>query len=187
MTYNSTIVSKKKICSSCKTPQYIFSRGRCKNCTQREDFKPLKKISDKRYAKEFAEESWVNLRDELDMLQSLYVRIKDSNSKGISECYTCGLKAHYKKLQNGHVISRSEMGTRFLIENQRPQCSSCNSKHEIEPEIFRSKLEAETSGILAYLDDIARQVNKLTVSDLKEMVIEYREKVRIVQMKLIKT
>lgn len=182
----STITVKAKKCKSCGDMRPLFSRGRCQQCAKREDFKPLKKVSDKRRKREFADESWINLRDELDALQSLYVRLKDADSNGINYCYTCNLKAHYKKLQNGHVISRVEMGTRFLVEGQRPQCGFCNSRHEIEPDIFRNKLEVEVPGILAYLDEIAREVNKLTVSDLKEMVIEFREKVRIVKLKLLK-
>ena len=45
--YNSTIIKKKKICVSCKKEQFIFSRGRCKFCTQKEDYKPIAKVSEK--------------------------------------------------------------------------------------------------------------------------------------------
>lgn len=37
------MILKKKICKVCETEQYLFSRGRCKSCTAREDFKPLKR------------------------------------------------------------------------------------------------------------------------------------------------
>lgn len=32
---------KKKICKSCGTEQFLFSKGRCKPCATKEDFKPL--------------------------------------------------------------------------------------------------------------------------------------------------
>ena len=35
------IQAKKKICRSCNTEQYIFSRGRCQRCATIEDSKPL--------------------------------------------------------------------------------------------------------------------------------------------------
>lgn len=183
--YNSTIVSKKKKCVGCNTEQYIFSKGRCKACASK-DFKPIKRVSDKRMVAEFSDESWTNLRDELDTVFSLYIRLKDANADGYNSCFTCGEFLHYKQLHNGHCNSRGEIGSRFLTENCRPQCPKCNSKHETYPEIFRNKLEAENKGILEYLDNIAHSVNKLSVSDLKELLLEYRSKLLIVQSKLKK-
>lgn len=43
----STIKVRKKICKSCQTEQYIFSRGRCGSCAKREDGKPIAKVSEK--------------------------------------------------------------------------------------------------------------------------------------------
>lgn len=37
MAFNSTIITKKKICRICNTEQFIFSRGRCKRCSTIED------------------------------------------------------------------------------------------------------------------------------------------------------
>lgn len=39
------IQQKKKICKSCQTEQYIFSKGRCQRCATIEDSKPLKRGS----------------------------------------------------------------------------------------------------------------------------------------------
>lgn len=182
--YNSTIISKEKECRICHKMSRIFSRGRCEYCAKMEDQKPIKRVSDKRYQKEFVTESWTSLRDDLDALVSLYVRLKEADSAGMNRCYTCGKEMHYKQLQNGHCISRSEIGLRFMVENLRPQCPQCNAIHETKPEIFRSKLEQETPGILEHLDSCAREVNKLSVSALKELVIEFRAKVRLVKIKL---
>ena len=130
------------------------------------------------------DESWANLRDELDYVFSLYIRTKYANGDGIVECYTCDKKLPIKEITNGHCISRSEMGARFLIENCRPQCSYCNALHETKPEIFRNKSEQERKGTLEFLDDISHSVNKLTVSDLKEMLLDFRTRLSISQTKL---
>jgi len=37
----------KKICISCNNECFIYSKKRCKNCAVKEDFKPLKKITEK--------------------------------------------------------------------------------------------------------------------------------------------
>ena len=42
------IKQKKKICISCDTEQFIFSKGRCKLCANIEDSKPLKRESIKK-------------------------------------------------------------------------------------------------------------------------------------------
>lgn len=39
---------KKKICKSCSNERVIFSKGRCRSCAQKEDYKPIKKQSEKR-------------------------------------------------------------------------------------------------------------------------------------------
>lgn len=39
MGYNSTIINKKKKCKSCGRMDYIFSKGRCKQCSTQEDSK----------------------------------------------------------------------------------------------------------------------------------------------------
>lgn len=41
---------KKKICKSCQTEQYLFSKGRCKICTGKEDQKPLQRTQIKQKA-----------------------------------------------------------------------------------------------------------------------------------------
>lgn len=185
---NSTILSKKKLCKcGCGKEGYIFSKGLLKECWNRSHGKPIKTVSDKRMGKDFSNtESWTNLRDELDAVFSLVVRLKDSNSDGMNNCYTCDDRLHYKNLQNGHCPSRSEMATRFLLEACRPQCHKCNSLHETKPEIFRDRLEKETPGILEYLDGLAHSIVKYSVSDLKEMLIQYRERLRLLEHKIKK-
>lgn len=183
---NSTIKPKKKTCKcGCGKEGYIFSKGMLKECWSREYGKPIKRVSDKRMVEDFGDESWGNLRDELDAVFSQFIRVKYSNAKGIVECYTCGLPMRWQNAQNGHCISRAELGTRYMELNCRVQCQWCNSKHETNPEIFRNELELEKKGTLEYLDEISHSVNKLSVSDLKELLIEYKEKLKLVKSKLI--
>ena len=59
-----------------------------------------------------------------------------------------------------------------------------SSLHETKPVIFRNKLEQERKGTLEFLDDISHSVNKLTVSDLKEMLLDFRTRLSISQTKL---
>jgi hypothetical protein len=65
----------------------------------------------------------------LDTVFSQYIRRKDAIDD-IAECITCGKKDHYKKLQNGHFMSRRHYSTRWHENNVGVQCYGCNiSRH----------------------------------------------------------
>lgn len=66
---------------------------------------------------------WVK---KLDTAFSIYIRQKYSDHFGMTSCYTCGVRKHYKDMQNGHYISRGHMATRWDEENCRVQDAACN-------------------------------------------------------------
>lgn len=78
-----------------------------------------------------------------DKTFSLYVRQKYSNEEGTTECFTCGYKAHWKRLQNGHYITRALYYTRWDERNCRPQCFVCNMRRQGMSHVFREKLVNE--------------------------------------------
>ena len=66
-----------------------------------------------------------SLVTKLDTVFSQYIRRKDAINE-IATCVTCGKKDHWKKLQNGHYMSRRHYNTRWDEENCHVQCSGCN-------------------------------------------------------------
>ena len=71
---NSTIKPRKKKCvCGCNKEGYIFSKGMLKECWAKQHNKPIKRVSDKRMGRDFSEESWANLRNELDATFSKYI------------------------------------------------------------------------------------------------------------------
>ena len=66
-----------------------------------------------------------NLIKELDTVFSQYIRLRYAKNE-IAECVTCGKKDHWKKLQNGHFMSRSNYSTRWNEDNCQVQCVGCN-------------------------------------------------------------
>jgi len=181
---NSTIKPKQKICVECKKPNYIFSRSMCKTCASK-TYAPIKKVSDKRMIEDFGgDESRSNLITDLDATISKYIRIKYSNSKGVVNCFTSGVEMKWQNSQCGHYISRSNMATRFLEENLRVQSPYDNCNLHGNLIVFKERLEAENKGITDYLEELSRQVYKPSISELKEILTGYREKLRIAEMKL---
>lgn len=81
-----------------------------------------------------------------DTLLSLYVRQVHADPQGIVQCYTCPYKNHWKKMQNGHYITRSAKYTRWDLDNCRPQCFVCNMRNQGMAHIFRENLVSEIGG-----------------------------------------
>ena len=57
-----------------------------------------------------------NIIKRLDAVFSQYIRLRHAKNE-IAECYTCGKKDHYKKLQCGHFMSRKHYATRWDEDN----------------------------------------------------------------------
>ena len=83
------------------------------------------------------------LKKELDQIYSIYIRQKYADSEGNVECYTCRKIFHWKKIQNGHFISRSYLATRFHENNCRPQCVGDNIFGNGKPLDFEERLKKD--------------------------------------------
>lgn len=182
---NSTIKLKKKKCScGCGKEGFIFSKGMIKECWARENAKPIKKVSDKRMEQEFGEESISNLIDDLDATISRYVRIRDSNVNGFAKCCTCPNELPYTEMDAGHFVPRANMSTRFNEFNIHTQCRICNRTKYGEQEKMVKYIEEKHEGMSDWLLEQARHISRPSISDLKELLLEYRSKLVIVQSKL---
>ena len=178
---NSTIIRKKKRCSSCFGYDYIFSKGRCKSCATIEDTqKRMNQIQD-----EDESESVQNLISDLDYVFSQYIRVKYANKDGIVKCFTSGKDFDWKQIQCGHFISRRNLSTRWLEANCRPQSEHDNCLLNGNLEVFEKKLEEEKPGSVEYLRELSREINKPTISELKELIIEYRSKLNQAKKKFL--
>lgn len=137
--------------------------------------KPLLKDKDK--PKKKRPKSVSKLRKELDGVFSQYIRRKYSDENEYGSCYTCGHKAHWKKLQNGHLVSRYYTNTRFDEDNCRPQCYTCNMfRNGMIPD-FSARIEKELGeGTTHRLYEKAR----ITVNDYpyEEKIKEYKAKLK---------
>lgn len=176
---SSTIIRKKKRCKVCFEMTYLFSKGRCKQCATVESYQDRME----EYEGE-DKESFSNLVSDLDQVFSLYIRLKYADVRGMVECYTSGKKFHYKQIQCGHFISRSNLATRWLELNCRPQSEHDNCMLNGNIAVFEKKLEEEKPGNVEYLRELSRQVCKPTISELKSLIIEYRSKMNQVKKKI---
>ena len=54
------------------------------------------------------------LKKKLWTLFSKYIRLRDSDYRGICSCCTCGIKKHYKEMQAGHFLPGRRNSILFL-------------------------------------------------------------------------
>ena len=109
----------------------------------------------------------------LDAIFSKFIRLRYAENE-ISECYTCGVKNHYKKQQAGHFASRRHYSTRWNEYNVQVQCYSCNICSQGLQYEFGKKL------CLQYGDNFAdnlmiesKKIVKFTDADLIDMINKY--------------
>jgi len=117
-----------------------------------------------------------SLVKKLDTVFSLYIRLRYAKNE-IAECYTCGKKDHYKKLQCGHFMSRKHYATRWDEENCQVQCYSCNVMRYGEQYKFGLRLAKEKGQ--AFPEDLLQKTRatvKLTNDDLLDMIAHFKNK-----------
>lgn len=124
------------------------------------------------------------LKNDLDFVVSRYIRMLYADAKnGFVQCYTCPTIKHFSLMQNGHFIPRSNMATRWMVKNLKPQCPNCNEGKHGNLEVFSERLEQEEKGIVEYLKELSRETCKFGVDELKQMLADFRAKLRIVENK----
>jgi len=174
MAFNSTIITRKKACVSCGRSDYIFSKGRCKQCATVNSYH-------NRLAKETEQEEGLpELIDRLDGLVSKYVRFSaPMNDKYEIECYTCGDWRARMVMDAGHYITRNCMYLRFdVVRNIRPQCHICNRSKYGMAAAFGKRLELEHPGITDILLEESRIVHRWNRDELRAMINEYTQKLK---------
>ena len=115
-----------------------------------------------------------NLVKRLDNIFSQYIRLRNANAQGISECYTCGKQDHWKSLQAGHFMSRKHYATRWDEDNVEVQCMGCNVYRYGEQYLFAKHLGEDKADRLLIK---SRQIQKFTDIELLELIEYYKHKV----------
>lgn len=109
----------------------------------------------------------------LDTIFSIYIRRKNSINE-IAQCITCGKKDHWKKMQNGHFMSRKHYATRWDEDNVEVQCMGCNVYRYGEQYLFAKHLGEDKANELLVK---SRQIKKFTDADLLDLIDLYTNKV----------
>jgi len=122
------------------------------------------------------------LEKTLDKVFSEYIRLRDADSNGFVWCVTCG-SAHYwsdgHQINCGHYIPRSRKATRFDERNCHGQCVKCNMYKSGEWDIYEQRMiDMYGKDVVDELKQKARIGGSFDGYQMRQMIIEYREKVK---------
>ena len=107
----------------------------------------------------------------LDTVFSQYIRQKDAVN-GIATCVTCGKKDEWKKLQNGHFMSRRHYSTRWDENNVGVQCYGCNITNQGQQYLFSQYLGNNLSEEMVIK---SKQIVKFADVDLIDLINHYQK------------
>lgn len=110
-----------------------------------------------------------------DKVFSEYIRRRNSNSLGMSECFTCGKIDHWKNLQCGHFQSRKHYATRWDEKNCQVQCAGCNVFRYGEQYKFGLYLDKKYANNMSEkLMNKAKKTVKFSNYDIQEIIDHYK-------------
>ena len=177
MSHYSTIRPKLAVCPLCGNNKKVpTTKGLCQHHYWERN---RMKSAAKHAAKELAGD--VDLQtviDDLDIVFSQMIRLSYADEHGRVECYTCGVKKHWKQIQCGHFIPRINMYTRFSEDNTKPQCVTCNEQMEGNLKAFAEHLERDRQGTVEMLQANARVVHHYDKDELKSMIGDCSRRVK---------
>ena len=117
-----------------------------------------------------------NLIKKLDTVFSIYIRRRHAKND-IAQCYTCGKKDHYKKLQNGHFMSRKSYATRWDETNCQVQCVKCNMFEQGMSYVFGLNLNKQFGeGTAEELLRKSKEILKLSNDEVVSLITKYENK-----------
>lgn len=119
----------------------------------------------------------------LDRIFSKYIRLRDS-SNGIFQCISCRRILPIEKADCGHFFSRSHRATRWNEDNCHAECSWCNRMRSDHLVDYQENLIRKIGkGRFDKLNMLHNQTVHYSDFELKEMIKEYSEKLKILERK----
>lgn len=110
---------------------------------------------------------------------SRYIRLRDSDRRGMCSCITCKFKYHWKRMHAGHFIPKSNGNILYFNEqNVNTQCSRCNNF--LSGNLFEYSLALDKKygpGIAKRLKKEAKKYRSFTIGELITKIGIYQNKV----------
>lgn len=176
-------LSKKKKCVVCGTEfdQYNSLQKVCGiNCSIKYSKKKneIQRKKDERKRMDLMKEELMTTSDWKLKLQKTFnefIRIRDKE-KG---CISCGTSLINRKFDAGHFYASTYEGLRYNELNVHGQCVPCNRNLHGNIHEYRKRITNRiTPEQLKWLDDNRHAPLRLKVYEIKELITEYKQKIK---------
>ncbi len=115
-------------------------------------------------------------KKKLDEVFSKFIRQRGADVEGMTHCYTCGVRKHWKELQCGHFAPRQYTALRYDEINCQTQCYACNMLYNGQPSAFALRLKKDYGDdIVEKLEARRKEIVKYFPYELK--IQEYKNKI----------
>lgn len=120
-----------------------------------------------------------------DKYFSLYIRLRDSDNRGIATCITCGVSKPYKEMHAGHFVKRSVSLLRYEETNVHAQCPQCNVYKYGEQYKYAKEIDLRYGeGTAEDLHSQRFTVHKFTTSELQNIIEDAKESIKLYEANL---
>ncbi len=72
---------------------------------------------------------------------SKFIRLRDTNEKGVGKCFTCPRLIHWTKGDAGHGVPRQHKATKYNELNNHLQCKHCNGFEGGVREVYKVEMD----------------------------------------------
>ena len=181
MAYGSTIRQKKGQCQHPGCSVYgPLTKGLCQNhYWLGVRLKSAARLDEREVERD---ESLSSVIEDLDVVFSQFIRLRDSDENGYITCY-CGKVVYWNEADNSHFIPRAHMNTRFSEDNCNASCRHCNQSLKGNLRVYGRWLEEKRPGLVEALEEQAIAPYKYDVPELKGLIAYYSKEVRIMKAK----
>lgn len=117
-----------------------FDEHICGYCQQKRPGSDPEEIKE---AKQKTKIKKVAAYDELHLwpIFSKYIRLRDTDKKGVGRCFTCGRVLDWKSGDSGHGVPRQHKGTKYNEKNNHLQCKPCNGFQGGARELYKAEMD----------------------------------------------
>lgn len=177
---------KELFCLQCRNAQKAeeqILKAKRRESAKRQGFKLRNDLAESKGTEDYFMAERQALINDLDYVHSRLVRMAAADKDGIAECFTCGKRQHWTLMQLSHFIKRANTLTRWDMKANRCACKHCNENLGGNLEVFARNLNFEEIGLAERLLEIAREPHKWSRDELKQLLIDQRAKLRIIETK----
>ena len=109
---------------------------------------------------------------------SLYIRLRDTDFKGIGKCFTCPRLIFIKNGDCGHGHGRQHKGTKYNEQNNHLQCGSCNGFEGGMREVYKIEMDRRYGpGTWDKMELASKKVTKLGKVECDFLIAYYKKEI----------